>query len=298
MQPVCFNLTGAGDHVIRGQIDGRHTIWFLASDIARAVSETDTFDKHLASLFTDVPNIWKKIDSFGDESAETRLFLSDLGVFCFLGSYKKKSNTVRAFQDSLIKDILPAVNEIMIQKEQEDTKETGQQHVEEIRSDPDAFIKTLQAYKAEKELREQAEAKNLALEAEKIKLEEVRSSLETKIANDADKVKLAEAFETCPTTISIGSFAKVLQNAGYKIAEKKLFSLLYKHKYLIRRGRRKRTAYQKWINDGYFDVTEKIMHLKDGTENLIVTTMITGKGQKYLLKVIPRLLLQDEKKSK
>lgn len=167
--------------------------------------------------------------------------------------------------------------------------------VENILNDPDAFIKTLEAYKAEKKLREQMEAENTKLVADKIKLEEAKTSLETKIANDAEKVQLAEAIETSSTSIGIGSFAKVLQNAGYKIAEKKLFHLLYKYKYIIKRGKRHRTAYQKWINQGLFEVTEKLIVMLDGTPKPIITTMITGKGQKYFFKVIPELLKTEEK---
>lgn len=290
-----FDLTiGTEHHRIRAMYED-DIIWFVASDIARAIGTTDTFGKHLTSLFSSVPATWKKMGSYGTESTETRLFIAEQGLYYFLGGYKKTS-IVKNLYTNLVDIILPAIKSQIKQDHLQTMNEATP--VEEILGDPDAFIKTLQAYKAEKELREQAEAKSLKLEAEKIKLEEHKAHLETKIANDADKVKLAEALETSPTTISIGSFAKVLQNAGYKIAEKKLFSLLYRYRYLIRRGKRHRTAYQKWINEGYFNVTEKIIHLKDGTERPIITTMITGKGQKYLLKVIPRLLEKEDKEKK
>lgn len=290
MSTEYFEVADASHRTIRIMYDG--TIWFMASDIARSIGATDTYGKKLNSMFASVPDVWKQTASYKDESADTRLFIAEPGLYYFLGGYTKKTAGVKSLYTNLVDSIIPYIKNRVAQQHVSELNEPA--HVEEILGDPDAFIKTLQAYKAEKELREQAEAKSLKLEAENIRLEEHKTALETKIANDAEKVHLAEALETSSTTISIGSFAKVLQNAGYKIAEKKLFSLMYRYRYLIRRGRRHRTAYQKWIDEGYFEVTEKIIHLKDGTEQPIITSMITGKGQMYFLRVIPHLLEKEE----
>lgn len=266
-------------------------IWFAAGDLARAVSDHDTFGKHLDALFSDVPPAWKKnlpVETEDGHSGDI-LCIAETGVYFFLGGYKNKKKA-KAVQEE-ISNALPALRSEI---RKAGLADEGVPKVEAILGDPDAFIKTLQAYKEEKALREQAEAKNLELEAKNIRLEEKKTTLEAKIANDAEKVRFAEVIEAHPTSISIGSMAKLLQGAGYSIAEKKLFSILYRFHYLIKRGRRRRTAYQKWIDRGLFEVTEKIIKLKDGTEKPIITTMITGKGQQYLLHVIPDLLTTKE----
>lgn len=268
-----------------------YTIWFVASDIARALADSNTFGKHLTELFQNVPNIWKSkqaIEMDNSHKAENTLCIAETGVFLFLSSYKKAKRALQVHEaiDAKVQEIRHG--SIQGTSSTGDSSPTPPQ-IEAILGDPDAFIKTLQAYKTEKALREQAEAKSLALEAQNIRLEETRANLEAKIANDADKVRIAEAIAETPTSISIGSMAKLLQTVGYRISEKKLFSLLYKYRYLIKKGKRRRTAYQKWINRGYFEVTEKLMRLKDGTEKLIITTMITGKGQLYLLDELPTL---------
>lgn len=289
MYQNCIEFSDSGGHPNRIRIfaEDSQTIWFAADDLARALSHHNTFGKHLDSLFSTVPSSWRKkqhVEVTEGHSANI-LCITETGVYFFLGGYKnkKKAQTVQ----EAISKALPAIrSEIRgAGLELPDTPD-----VEAILGDPDTFIKTLQAYKEEKALREQAEAKSLELEAKNIKLEETRASLESKIANDAEKVRFAEAVEAHPTSISIGSMAKLLQGAGYNIAEKKLFSLLYRFHYLIKKGKRRRTAYQKWIDRGLFEVTEKLIKMKDGTEKPIITTMVTGKGQHYLLRIIPALL--------
>lgn len=287
---IAVNSGNPCSNRIRVLAEDSQVIWFVASDLARALANQDTFGKHLDSLFNEVPSSWKKnlsIEATDGHSGDT-LCIAETGVYFFLGGYKNKKKA-KQLQEEISKATPPLRSEIK-KKGLNLTGDSTAPPVEAILGDPDTFIQTLQAYKEEKALREQAEAKSLELEAKNIRLEEKKTSLEAKIANDAEKVRFAEAIEANPTSISIGSMAKLLRGAGYEIAEKKLFSLLYRFHYLIKRGRRRRTAYQKWIDRGYFEITEKLIKLKDGTEKPIITTMVTGKGQKYLLHVIPSLL--------
>ena len=73
--------------------------------------------------------------------------------------------------------------------------------------------------------------------------------------------------------ISIGSFAKLLNN------------WFRENGYLIKSGKEKNNPKQKYIDMGFFRVVERVIQTENG-DKLIITPLITGKGQLYFMKIV------------
>lgn len=98
--------------------------------------------------------------------------------------------------------------------------------------------------------------------------------LESKVAADAPKVDFADRVEKS-SGVLIGDFAKAVGTG-----ERRLFAWLRANGYLISTaGRRHNTPYQQYVDNGYFDVTERTYEMPDGEVKASFTTHITGKGQ-------------------
>lgn len=98
---------------------------------------------------------------------------------------------------------------------------------------------------------------------------EAKTIAETKLIEQAPKVQFAETIEGSEDCVTIGEYAKLNGNIG----RNKLFAMLRDHKVLMSNN----TPYQKHINQGYFEVTEKTT-----SAGLKPVTLVTGKGQLYL----------------
>jgi len=92
----------------------------------------------------------------------------------------------------------------------------------------------------------------------------------------------AKAIANSSDSISIGAFAKMLKNDGIKLGRNKLFAWLRKNEYLIKSGREKNNAKQRYVEQGLFEIKESVVHTVKG-DILTATTLMTGKGQIYFL---------------
>jgi len=88
-------------------------------------------------------------------------------------------------------------------------------------------------------------------------------------------VSFAKSVEASVNTILIREWVKTIsQSEGVKIGQNKAYRWLRDNKYLMKNNE----PYQKYIDNGYFEVTVTLVATPHGTkENL--TTKITGKGQ-------------------
>lgn len=84
--------------------------------------------------------------------------------------------------------------------------------------------------------------------------------------------------------ISVGDFAKLLNDEQIPIGRTRLFSWLRDERYL----QRDNVLYQRYIDAGYFEVIEQTF---DTPYKKMVTTktLITGKGQIYFTEKLRRL---------
>ena len=94
----------------------------------------------------------------------------------------------------------------------------------------------------------------------------------------APKVQFADSILESNTSISVSQMAKIL---GY--GPNNFFSILRDSDILMKFASRKNTPYQRFIDAGYFEVTERAW-VKGEKEGITFVTRVTPKGQKYLTK--------------
>jgi len=112
---------------------------------------------------------------------------------------------------------------------------------------------------------------------------EKRMALEQKVERDKPLVKFAETVQEQAEDLKIGDWIKALNNNGkLKMGRNKAFEWLRNNGYLMSNN----TPYQKYIDNGYFNVKE-VMFDKGDKKSVGLTTMITGKGQ---IKISDKLL--------
>ncbi|WP_417405367.1 phage antirepressor KilAC domain-containing protein [Hominenteromicrobium sp.] len=103
-----------------------------------------------------------------------------------------------------------------------------------------------------------------------------------KIKADAPKVLFAETVEKAETCISIGTLAKILNQAGLDIGERRLFERLRNDKWLNSKGRNWNVPSQKSKDMGLMRVHESTISRSSGIQ-IKKTPLITGKGQRFFL---------------
>lgn len=109
--------------------------------------------------------------------------------------------------------------------------------------------------------------------------------LENKIEEDRPRVSFAETIEKSSDSILIREFSKILANEGIHIGQNKLYSLLRQWGYIIKNSTE---PTQKAVQQGLFKINERVIKSIKG-DILSRTTMLTGKGQLFLLDKIKRM---------
>lgn len=108
--------------------------------------------------------------------------------------------------------------------------------------------------------------------------------LENKIEEDRPRVSFAETIEKSSDSILIREFSKILANEGIHIGQNKLYRLLREWGYIIKNSTE---PTQKAVQQGLFKINERVIKSVKG-DLLSRTTMLTGKGQLFLLDKIKR----------
>ena len=119
-------------------------------------------------------------------------------------------------------------------------------------------------------------------------LEEKAKSLEATIIIDKPYTNFGKTIATSSDAITIGQFAKVLNNNNINIGRNRLFTILRDNGYLIKVGKDKNMPKQIYVKQGLFKVAESVVKTVKG-ELLTATTLITGKGQMYFLELFDDL---------
>ena len=104
--------------------------------------------------------------------------------------------------------------------------------------------------------------------------------LEEIIALDEPYTDFGKKIEKSNGAITIGEFAKLLNNANLDIGRNRLYSWFRDNGYFIKLGKERNIPKQVYISQGLFEVCERIIHTR-GKEIISTTTLITGKGQLY-----------------
>ena len=123
------------------------------------------------------------------------------------------------------------------------------------------------------------EALALAAELEKKRevAEAARLLAEAKIEEDRPKVEFAEDVGMSTKDVSLGDFAKALNNNGLSIGRNRFFEWLRANKYLMPNNR----PYQRYVDAGWFVLVEKTREGQFGPVPYF-QSRLTGRGQLQL----------------
>lgn len=114
---------------------------------------------------------------------------------------------------------------------------------------------------------------------------ESNQKLIAKIEEDRPRVSFAETIEKSSDSILIREFSKILANENIHIGQNKLYSLLRQWGYIFQNSTE---PTQKAVQQGLFKINERVIKSVKG-DILSRTTMVTGKGQVFLLDKIKRM---------
>lgn len=238
---------------------------FCAMDLCRVLGYSngrDALAKHVDTPDVAKRDAWvvtgKKADGTDAKRLTSISFVNESGLYSLiLGS---KLPQARQFKHWVTSEVLPSIRRHGAYA----TEAT----IDSIIADPDNGIRLLQALKDEREQRRLAESKaNL--------LEEVTRE-------QAPKVAFAEAITGSKTNILIRDLAKLIQQNGYNIGEKRLYQWLRDNGYLCTSGQNYNKPMQRYIEQGIFFLKEG-SHSENGVLHANFTTMVTGKGQQYFI---------------
>ena len=171
--------------------------------------------------------------------------VNESGLYNLIMSSRKPE--AKQFKKWVTSEVLPSI------------RKHGMYAMDELINNPDLAIKALTALKEERE-------KNAKLEA-------VNEELKP-------KAQLADAVTGSPYTISVGEMAKILNQNGVDIGQNRFYKWLRANGYIMGTN----TPTQRAMELKIFVLKESTVCLPDGTQKLVKTPRVTGKGQEYFLK--------------
>ena len=194
----------------------------------------------------------------------TKKFIDEGNLYRLI--VKSKLPSAKKFEKWVMEDVLPSI------------RKHGAYMSEEVISktldNPDFIIEIATKLKYERQQRKL--------------LEEKAKSLEATIIIDKPYTNFGKTIATSSDAITIGQFAKVLNNNNINIGRNRLFTILRDNGYLIKVGKDKNMPKQVYVKQGLFKVAESVVKTVKG-ELLTATTLITGKGQMYFLELFDNL---------
>lgn len=122
-----------------------------------------------------------------------------------------------------------------------------------------------------------------------IEEEKERQALIAENAELKPKALFTDAVSASKGSVTIGALAKMLTRNGVVIGQNRLYAWLRENGYVVKDGRNKNVATQRYIEQGLFELKENLTFDANG-EPVIrkPTTMVTGKGQKYFINMFLR----------
>ena len=194
----------------------------------------------------------------------TKKFIDEGNLYRLI--IKSKLPSAKRFEKWIMDEVLPSIRKHGAYMSEEVINKTL--------DDPDFIIEMATKLKYEREQRRL--------------LQEKAEHLEASITIDKPYTNFGKSIATSSDAITIGQFAKVLNNNNINIGRNRLFSILRDNGYLIKCGKDKNMPKQVYVKQGLFQVSEQIVRTVEG-ELLTATTLITGKGQMYFLDLLSNL---------
>lgn len=175
---------------------------------------------------------------------QNMVIINESGLYSLVLSSKLPS--AKKFKRWVTSEVLPAL------------RKTGQYQVKEL-SGQELMARAL------------IEAQNVLAAKDKV-IEEMKP-----------KALFADAVSASKGSISVGSLAKLLAQNGIAIGQNRLFAWLRDNNFLIKDGKSKNVATQRYIDQGLFELKANVTFENGETKTHKPTTMVTGKGQRYFI---------------
>ena len=134
--------------------------------------------------------------------------------------------------------------------------------IEKTLSDPDYLIRLATTLKQERQQRIEAERK---------------------VAAAQPAVTFTQAVSGSASSCLIGELAKLINQNGYPMGEKRLFRWLRENGYLGTKGERYNIPNQRYIEQGLFELKKGTRSGNNGVMHTTITSKVTGKGQVYFV---------------
>lgn len=138
--------------------------------------------------------------------------------------------------------------------------------LDEMVNNPDLVIRMATQLKQEREEKARLEAENKRIKEE-----------------TAPAVTFTQAVSGSASSCLIGELAKLIDQNGYPMGEKRLFKWLRENGYLGTKGERYNIPNQRYIEQGLFELKKGTRSGNNGVMYTTITPKVTGKGQIYFV---------------
>lgn len=138
--------------------------------------------------------------------------------------------------------------------------------LDEMVNNPDLVIRMATQLKQEREEKARLEAENKRI-----------------IEETAPAVTFTQAVSGSASSCLIGELAKLIDQNGYPMGEKRLFKWLRENGYLGTNGERYNIPNQRYIEQGLFELKKGTRSGNNGVMYTTITPKVTGKGQVYFV---------------
>lgn len=223
--------------------------WFVAKDVCDAL-EIGNSRQAVSYLDDDEKGVTTN-DTLGGTQQVS--IINESGLYSLI--LRSRKPEAKKFKKWVTAEVLPSIRK--------HGAYATKAKLEEMLSDPDAMILTLQALKAEREK---------------------RKALEAKAAEDAPYAYFGRCVEVSEGCILIGEFAKILAQNGMETGQNRLFEYLRNEGIMGRHGNRHNVPAQEYIEAGYFRLTYRVIQRSDGSQQSKPTPYLTPRGQIWLMK--------------
>ena len=223
--------------------------WFVAKDVCNALSIADS--KSSLRFLEDEEKGVHSMHTLGGTQQVS--IINESGLYSLI--LRSRKPEAKKFKKWVTAEVLPSIRK--------HGAYATKAKLEEMLSDPDAMILTLQALKAEREK---------------------RKALEAKAAEDAPYAHFGRCVEVSEGCILIGEFAKILAQNGMETGQNRLFEYLRNEGIMGRHGNRHNVPAQEYIEAGYFRLTYRVIQRSDGSQQSKPTPSLTPRGQIWLMK--------------
>lgn len=218
--------------------------WFLGKDVATALGYKDTADALKKHVSEDDKRLFKPGEMPTLKTSNYGAYIiNESGLYALI--FGSKLESAKQFKHWVTSEVLPSIR-----------KTGGYQATAPQGRDLIALA---------------------VIEAQKI-----IDKQSTQIEEMKPHAVLGEAIATAKTSILVGDMAKILNQNGVNIGAKRFFQWLREHGYLIKhKGTDWNLPTQRSMDMGLFEVKESVYIDGNGSNRIVRTPKITGKGQEY-----------------